>query len=133
MYSLRTIYSDFLTISRCKHRHTEHDPVNHKCVKPGCSCVSFYSPWVCNCDHPWSEHEQKIHTRTVCVMINPNSENGDDQSLAEVMNATSELRIQSGAMDGKMGGYDYDVTDDSIDFRDADLTGWEAVKRGEDS
>jgi hypothetical protein len=43
---------------RCKHRHTEHDPVTRTCAKSGCSCVAFHSPWVCNCDHPWADHEQ---------------------------------------------------------------------------
>ncbi|KAG1693689.1 hypothetical protein DVH05_023091 [Phytophthora capsici] len=45
---------------RCKHRHTDHDPGSKPfvCKKPKCSCRGFDSPWVCNCDHPWSEHRQ---------------------------------------------------------------------------
>lgn len=49
----------------CKHKHVEHDPVTHRCVKPGCSCEKFYSPWVCNCDHKWSDHKQVIVERVV--------------------------------------------------------------------
>jgi len=51
---------------RCKHKHIEHDPNTHKCLKPNCKgCDRFDSPWVCNCDHPWSEHKQVAITRTV--------------------------------------------------------------------
>ncbi|GBG70048.1 hypothetical protein CBR_g4876 [Chara braunii] len=45
---------------RCKHKHTEHDPVSHACRRPKCQCARFDSPWVCNCDHSWSEHHQEI-------------------------------------------------------------------------
>ncbi|KAK1944622.1 hypothetical protein P3T76_004534 [Phytophthora citrophthora] len=45
---------------RCKHRHTDHDPGSKPfvCKKHKCCCQGFDSPWVCNCDHPWSEHRQ---------------------------------------------------------------------------
>ena len=43
---------------RCKHRHTDHDPQTHACCKTGCQCAMFHSPWVCNCNHPWSHHKQ---------------------------------------------------------------------------
>ncbi|KAG6618871.1 FAM221A protein [Phytophthora cinnamomi] len=45
---------------RCKHRHTDHDPGTKPfvCRKPKCGCSGFDSPWVCNCDHPWSAHRQ---------------------------------------------------------------------------
>ena len=43
---------------RCKHRHTDHNPITHACSKPGCKCMQFGSPWVCNCDHPWTQHCQ---------------------------------------------------------------------------
>lgn len=46
----------------CKHRHTDHDPVTHRCNKK-CGCLRFYSPWVCNCDHPWSGHRQLVRER----------------------------------------------------------------------
>ncbi len=56
---------------RCKHKHIEHDCTNpqHKCLKPGCkACTGFDSPFVCNCDHQWSSHEQ------VAVTITPSLE-----------------------------------------------------------
>ncbi|KAG3120733.1 hypothetical protein PI124_g1422 [Phytophthora idaei] len=45
---------------RCKHRHTDHDPGSKPfvCKKPNCGCQGFDSPWVCNCNHPWSAHRQ---------------------------------------------------------------------------
>ncbi|ETL85495.1 hypothetical protein L917_14960 [Phytophthora nicotianae] len=45
---------------RCKHRHTDHDPSRKPfvCQKTKCGCQGFDSPWVCNCDHPWSAHRQ---------------------------------------------------------------------------
>ncbi|GAX85753.1 hypothetical protein CEUSTIGMA_g13168.t1 [Chlamydomonas eustigma] len=53
---------------RCKHKHVEHDPVSHTCVKTGCQCVQFNSPWVCNCNHPWDVHTQLILEREVMTM-----------------------------------------------------------------
>ena len=43
---------------RCKHKHTEHDPITYACRKPNCKCGVFDSPWVCNCNHSWSSHMQ---------------------------------------------------------------------------
>mmetsp|Transcript_13892 Transcript_13892/g.23024 ORF Transcript_13892/g.23024 Transcript_13892/m.23024 type:complete len:374 (+) Transcript_13892:170-1291(+) len=47
---------------RCKHKHIEHDCGSppFKCKKPRCSCNGFDSPWVCNCGHPWSSHQQRV-------------------------------------------------------------------------
>lgn len=47
---------------RCKHKHIEHDCGSQpfKCKKPRCSCNGFDSPWVCNCGHPWSSHQQQM-------------------------------------------------------------------------
>jgi hypothetical protein len=45
----------------CKHKHTEHDAnPPHRCTRcpAETSCSKFFSPWVCNCDHPWSAHSQ---------------------------------------------------------------------------
>jgi hypothetical protein len=56
---------------RCKHKHIEHDctTLQHKCLKAGCKgCTGFDSPFVCNCDHQWSSHEQ------VAVTITPSLE-----------------------------------------------------------
>lgn len=56
---------------RCKHKHIEHDCTNlqHKCLKAGCKgCTGFDSPFVCNCDHQWSSHEQ------VAITITPSFE-----------------------------------------------------------
>ncbi|GLC38988.1 hypothetical protein PLESTB_001781000 [Pleodorina starrii] len=50
---------------RCKHKHVEHDPATRSCAKSGCSCRSFDSPWVCNCDHPWSDHKQLVVVKQV--------------------------------------------------------------------
>ena len=43
---------------QCKHKHTDHDPVTHRCrkTKPGsggapCPCSHFEARWVCNCGH----------------------------------------------------------------------------------
>ena len=47
---------------RCKHRHTDHDPVSHSCCKSSCNCNIFHSPWVCNCNHAWSQHQQVRYT-----------------------------------------------------------------------
>lgn len=44
---------------RCKHKHVEHNAASRACAKPGCACGSFDSPWVCNCDCPWGDHQQK--------------------------------------------------------------------------
>ncbi|KNC46562.1 uncharacterized protein AMSG_02998 [Thecamonas trahens ATCC 50062] len=45
------------TVCSCKHKHTDHtNRPPYKCTKPRCSCVKFFSPFVCNCDHPWSHH-----------------------------------------------------------------------------
>jgi hypothetical protein len=50
---------------RCKHKHTDHDPATRKCNKANCKCDGFFSPWVCNCDHPWAEHTQVVVERQV--------------------------------------------------------------------
>lgn len=44
---------------RCKHKHNEHDPnPPYKCVKPGCKqCTGFDSPFVCNCNCGWAQHQ----------------------------------------------------------------------------
>lgn len=55
---------------RCKHKHTDHAPAAapHACAKPGCLCAAFDSPWVCNCDHPWSAHEQLLVSKQVVTL-----------------------------------------------------------------
>ncbi|NJR42976.1 MAG: FAM221A/B family protein [Akkermansiaceae bacterium] len=45
---------------RCKHKHVDHDPNTRVCKKPKCSCQCFDSPWVCNCDHGWGEHDHVL-------------------------------------------------------------------------
>jgi len=49
----------------CKHKHTDHDSRSHACTKPNCRCSKFFSPWVCNCDHPWQDHTQRLESRRV--------------------------------------------------------------------
>lgn len=50
---------------RCKHKHTEHDPNTRRCKKRGCQCSCFDSPWVCNCNHAWADHEHKLIRKEV--------------------------------------------------------------------
>ncbi|GFR40392.1 hypothetical protein Agub_g944, partial [Astrephomene gubernaculifera] len=50
---------------RCKHKHVEHDAASRACAKAGCRCGAFDSPWVCNCDHPWGQHSQRVVTKQV--------------------------------------------------------------------
>lgn len=51
---------------RCKHKHTEHEPGGrHACAKAGCACAAFDSPWVCNCNHPWAQHVQRVVEKQV--------------------------------------------------------------------
>jgi hypothetical protein len=50
---------------RCKHKHIDHDPNSRVCRKPKCSCRCFESPWVCNCDHPWADHDHKLVAKQV--------------------------------------------------------------------
>ncbi|GAX76641.1 hypothetical protein CEUSTIGMA_g4087.t1 [Chlamydomonas eustigma] len=59
------LQSAWILRCRCKHKHVEHEPVSHTCVKTGCQCVQFNSPWVCNCNHPWDVHTQLILEREV--------------------------------------------------------------------
>uniref|UniRef100_A0A0G4FMJ3 Protein FAM221A n=1 Tax=Chromera velia CCMP2878 TaxID=1169474 RepID=A0A0G4FMJ3_9ALVE len=42
----------------CKHKHTDHSPNSHRCRRNNCKCERFFSPWTCNCDHPWASHRQ---------------------------------------------------------------------------
>ena len=100
---------------RCKHRHTDHDPVTHACTKPGCGCGRFDSPFVCNCDHPWSSHRQVLVTKTVLVprVVAAGSEGGADRCLAcAPTSSLADLDLMAGA---------------------EDMRGWEQVKRGADA
>ncbi|KAF8821700.1 hypothetical protein IE077_001716 [Cardiosporidium cionae] len=58
---------------RCKHKHTDHDPITYCCTKKDCTCQAFVSPWVCNCNHPWHLHDQKIYCRTPKQSFMPDS------------------------------------------------------------
>ena len=52
----------------CKHAHHQHNFSVRKSDKNSCNkcnCQQFISPWVCNCDHKWSEHTLKIVKRPV--------------------------------------------------------------------
>lgn len=55
---------------RCKHKSTDHDPApgRHKCKRPRCDCSGFDSPWVCNCDHAWSAHTQRVVKQKVLIV-----------------------------------------------------------------
>ena len=55
----------------CKHKGVEHDPVTRRCKKPNCKkCPAggFRSPWVCNCDCPWSDHRQMVVQKRVLTV-----------------------------------------------------------------
>lgn len=54
---------------RCKHKHTDHDPNTRACNKPQCKCTCFDSPWVCNCDHAWADHEHLLVEKEVQVVV----------------------------------------------------------------
>ncbi|KAJ4457476.1 hypothetical protein PAPYR_7072 [Paratrimastix pyriformis] len=64
---------------QCKHKNIEHDVAPpHKCKKPACAgkCQGFQSPWCCNCDHPWTDHQTMFAERDVVSLaerfdINP--------------------------------------------------------------
>mmetsp|Transcript_11708 Transcript_11708/g.19878 ORF Transcript_11708/g.19878 Transcript_11708/m.19878 type:complete len:221 (+) Transcript_11708:201-863(+) len=76
---------------RCKHKHVEHDPVTHACTKPTCECSKFSSPWVCNCNHPWTSHSQAVvqkEVRTIAGMMMGSDEGG----LASDVNRWDELK-----------------------------------------
>jgi hypothetical protein len=52
---------------QCKHKAVEHNPQAgpHPCTRRGCQCLRFHSPWVCNCNHAHSEHEQLLVQKRV--------------------------------------------------------------------
>ncbi|QDZ19133.1 hypothetical protein A3770_02p16510 [Chloropicon primus] len=59
---------------QCKHKGVDHDPNTHACKRRNCGCTKFKSPWVCNCDCPWSMHEQQEAT----IMVKTFSVNNDE-------------------------------------------------------
>eukprot|EP00892_Ulva_mutabilis_P010315 jgi/Ulvmu1/7656/UM038_0085.1 len=71
---------------RCKHKHTEHDPNTRKCKKASCKCTCFESPWVCNCNHPWAEHDHKLITREVKIFGS-----GCEMEAANLQIATKDI------------------------------------------
>ncbi|KAK9824763.1 hypothetical protein WJX74_005857 [Apatococcus lobatus] len=67
----------------CGHRLRQHSDCSRgfRCSESGCSCKRFFfimaegcscncftSPFVCNCDHPWSEHHQVIREKKVLTL-----------------------------------------------------------------
>lgn len=92
---------------RCKHKHTDHDPVSKACRKPGCGCVCFISPWVCNCNHPWSDHKQVVVQRKVL-----------------------RFKVATGKDDGKPAGHG-GVEVAVPDPESLDINRWDLVKRGD--
>lgn len=52
----------FILRCRCKHKAQEHDAAAtpYACARAGCKCAAFDSPWVCNCDHAWAAHAQRV-------------------------------------------------------------------------
>lgn len=66
---------------RCKHKHTDHEPNSKRCTKPKCDCSAFDSPWVCNCNHAWSDHQQVVierEIRNLAAMIAPEVNRWDE-------------------------------------------------------
>ena len=121
-------YYILMTFSRCKHKHTDHDPTNHKCLKPNCSCTCFYSPWICNCNCKWSDHEQKICTRTIQVLKNTTNDiDSASVPIDDILVATGQMRLQQQTSSREPN------SDNGVDFRNADLMGWASVRRGTDS
>ena len=56
----------------CKHKHTDHDCRGgpFKCTRCA-SCEGFSSPWVCNCGHSWSAHDQRFIASDVSEVVHP--------------------------------------------------------------
>ena len=58
---------------RCKRKAVEHEPLKpYKSIKPplnGVICTGFYSPWVCNCGCPWSNHTQRFEEMKISAHI----------------------------------------------------------------
>ena len=60
----------------CKHKHTDHSPVfPFTCMKQvgakgggkkACDCEGFDANWVCNCGHPWRDHETVATSMSLC-------------------------------------------------------------------
>ncbi|WZN59783.1 hypothetical protein HKI87_02g13090 [Chloropicon roscoffensis] len=69
---------------QCKHKSIDHDPNTHACKKPNCSCTKFKSPWVCNCNCPWSMHEQVEATVMVKTISVNNNEFVQREDVNEV-------------------------------------------------
>jgi len=83
----------------CKHKHTEHDPVTKKCVKPGCrTCKGFHSPWNCNCGHPWASHRQQQVQRAA----NPLFSSLMADAISDVNNYDTLRRGQDPSSEGKI-------------------------------
>ncbi|DBA81374.1 TPA: hypothetical protein ACH3X2_006973 [Trebouxia sp. C0005] len=80
---------------RCKHRHTDHDPVTHACSKSSCNCATFHSPWVCNCNHAWSHHKQVMVNKQVPTVegLLASARLSDDSVLSELLNAEAGLDV----------------------------------------
>ena len=74
---------------RCKHKHTEHDPVSYRCSKAKCGCAAFDSPWVCNCNHAWGDH---IQARVCSVQGSCGPTPGLAQSVAALRRWLSSTR-----------------------------------------
>ena len=55
---------------KCKHKAKDHDCSKppYACTKPNCKCKAFFSPWVCNCGHPWQDHKQSAVKKTVVLV-----------------------------------------------------------------
>jgi Protein FAM221A/B len=83
---------------RCKHKHTEHDPNSRACKKPQCACRRFDSPWVCNCDHAWADHEHLLVEKDV-TLVRPKQSAGAG-ALAE----STALQAANGGMLGLTTG-----------------------------
>lgn len=52
---------------RCKHKAIEHEagPGEHPCKNARCDCTKYDSPFICNCDHPYSSHFLEFTERRI--------------------------------------------------------------------
>lgn len=85
---------------RCKHKHTDHDPNTRECKKPKCSCKCFDSPWVCNCDHGWAEHDHVLVKKEVPDLSSLGVQEADlADSIAPEVNNYAALKRGAGYND----------------------------------
>ncbi|KAK3241162.1 hypothetical protein CYMTET_49051 [Cymbomonas tetramitiformis] len=84
MHGVSISRESFVPGLHIQHKHIEHDPVTHACSKPKCDCSKFDSPWVCNCNHPWSRHSQTVVNKEVRTLADMMSGISDESIMPDV-------------------------------------------------